>query len=116
MTTPDPLTRAAAKLRDSVAGLPEYQRQPWEYRATSVHMNGSSYGSVVAVPHRGPSPVNGCTGTAGEHIALTASPDVTEATAALLAMPALGDDYKDWAIEAERRLLALAAAIERQET
>jgi len=89
MTTPDPLTRAAAKLRDSVSELPEELRTGWE--------RGDCH--VVAVPrlvvvaearcaaHPEGEPI-------AEHIALTASPDVTEATAALL----------------------LAAAIERQET
>ena len=115
MTTPDPLTRAAAKLRDSVGALPVWARDPW------VRM-----GSSVVTTRDGVMATRGVCGTPerlayGErdglawHIALTASPDVTEATAALLlaAAKARRSELDD---DVYRTLHALAAAIERQET
>ena len=107
MTTPDPLTRAAAKLRRSADLLHRYERyMPWHNEGSGVRVGGML---VADCGH------NEDGQRAAEHIALTASPDVTEATEALLlaAAKARRSELDD---DVYRTLRALAAAIERQET
>ena len=102
--TSDPIRAAIEQLRADLDRLPEHLREPWEYRITSLYMNGTSHGSVVAVPHLGPSPVSACTGAVGEHIA--SLHNVTEELIALLAE--IDKPPAETNEEVERGLLPLA--------
>jgi hypothetical protein len=89
-------------LRDSIAGLPEWADSSWHHGQFEDGTIVDATGWVLwRLP--GGAPVAG-------HIALTASPDITEALADLL------EALADMTANVRPRALALAAAIERQET
>ena len=116
--TSDPIRAAIEQLRADLDGLPRWHRAPWDFDVTSLYMDGSCHGSlrvrgeIAAVSNASFSP------GVGQHIALTASPHVTEALANLLAVVARADyDNPSSTIEhIEDAATALATAITRRDS
>lgn len=108
------LTVAVELLRASRQALPEELREPWRpvgrWRVVGIP-RGAGYTTVAECWE--PDYEDDGRAVTG-HIALTASPDVTEALADLLAAIQSDDGHRHWQRAVENTAEALAAAIVRK--